>query len=59
MSLCILLSLAASSDAQPAIHFDHSTYDFPEIDQEDQVEHVFAFANAGDRELVIEKLDAS
>jgi len=51
--------MASFSYAQPAISFHQLTYDFAVIGQEDQVEHVFEFANTGDQELVIEKLQAS
>ncbi len=55
---CLLL-FAASSHAQPAISFSQVNYDFAAIGEEDQVEHVFEFANTGDQALVIEKLHAS
>jgi len=51
--------MASFSYAQPAISFHQLAYDFATIAQEDQVEHVFEFANTGDQELVIEKLHAS
>jgi hypothetical protein len=57
--LFILLFIASFSYAQPAISFNQITYDFATIGQEDQVEHVFEFANTGDQELVIDKLQAS
>jgi len=58
-TLFFLLFIASSSYAQPAISFDQLNYDFATIRQEDQVEHVFEFANTGDQELVIERLHAS
>ncbi len=57
--LVLLLFIASFSYAQPAISFNHLNYDFATIGQEDQVEHVFEFANLGDQELVIDKLHAS
>ena len=51
--------MASFSHAQPAISFHQSAYDFATIGQEDQVEHVFEFANTGDQDLVIDKLHAS
>ncbi len=54
-----MLFIASFSYAQPAISFNHLNYDFATIGQEDQVEHVFEFANIGDQELVIDKLQAS
>jgi len=59
LPLFILLFIASFSSAQPAISFNQITYDFAVIGQEDQVEHVFEFANTGDQELVIDKLLAS
>jgi len=59
LQLCILLFIASYSYAQPVVRFDHITYDVPAIGQEAQVEHAFEFVNAGDQELVIDKLDAS
>jgi hypothetical protein len=59
LTLFFLLFIASSSYAQPAISFDQLNYDFATIRQEDQVEHVFEFANTGDQELVIERLHAS
>jgi hypothetical protein len=59
LSLFFLLFIASSSYAQPAISFDQLNYDFATIGQEDQVEHVFEFANTGDQELVIDRLHAS
>jgi hypothetical protein len=54
-----MLFIASYSYAQPAISFSQLNFDFTSIGQNDQVEHVFEFANAGDQELVIEKLQAS
>jgi len=59
LPLFCLLFISSFSYAQPAISFNHITYDFSTIGQEDHVEHVFEFTNTGDQELVIEKLDAS
>ena len=59
LPVVLLLFLASFSYAQPAIRFDQLDYDFATIGQEDQVEHVFEFANAGDQELVIDRLHAS
>jgi hypothetical protein len=59
LSICCLLLIASSSNAQPAISFGQLNFDFTSIGQEDQVEHVFEFANTGDKELVIDKLQAS
>ena len=59
LTLFFLLLIASFSYAQPAISFNQLNYDFGTIGQEDQVEHVFEFANTGDQELVIDKLHAS
>ena len=59
LQLILLLLIASFSYAQPAISFNQITYDFATIGQEDQVNHVFEFANTGDQELVIDKLHAS
>jgi hypothetical protein len=55
----ILFFVASYSSAQPEISFTQITYDFATIGQQDQVEHVFEFANTGDQELVIDELLAS
>jgi hypothetical protein len=57
--LCCLFLIAATSHAQPAINFSKLNFDFAAIGQKDQVEHVFEFTNAGDQELVIDKVQAS
>ena len=59
LPLFLLLFIASFSYAQPSISFNHLAYDFATIGQGDQVEHVFDFANAGDQELVIDKLHSS
>ena len=50
-----LFFLPAVSYAQPSIVFDSENYDFGTV-QGDIIEHTFDFANAGDKELTIEKL---
>ena len=59
LPLFLLLFIASFSYAQPAISFKQLNYDFATIGQEDQVEHIFEFANTGDQELVLDKLLAS
>jgi len=59
LPVVLLLFIASFSFAQPTIRFDQLDYDFATMGQEDQVEHVFEFANTGDQELVIDKLHAS
>ncbi len=55
---CMLL-VSSVSLAQPSIKFDSAEYDFAVISQEDAAEHVFDFTNAGDQELMIEKISPS
>jgi len=59
LPLFFLLFLASFSCAQPAISFKQLNFDFATIGQEDQVEHIFEFTNAGDQDLVIDRLHAS
>jgi len=59
LSVFFLLLVSSFSHAQPVISFNHLSHDFATVGQEDKVEHVFEFANAGDQELVIEKVVAS
>ena len=45
--------------AQPSIVFDNERYDFGTVSNVDTIEHIFEFTNAGDQELVIDKLSPS
>jgi hypothetical protein len=42
--------------AQAQIAFDAESYNFGTVSHEDMLEHVFEFTNAGDQELVIERV---
>lgn len=57
--LVILLFLTSVSYAQPTISFDQNTYDLSAVGQVDTLEQLFDFANTGDQELVINRLEAS
>lgn len=59
LSVFFLLILPALSSAQPSIVFNEVIHDFGTVTQEDAVKHVFEFTNAGDQELVIEKVSAT
>ncbi len=52
--------LAAPSEGTrekaPRIVFDHTEYDFGEVDAGETVEHLFPFRNTGDAPLRIEKV---
>jgi Protein of unknown function (DUF1573) len=59
LGIFLLLFLSAPSFAQPVIHFEEMRHDFGAVGQGETVRHFFEFTNAGDRELVIEKVSAS
>lgn len=42
--------------SQPSILFDTDRHDFGTVSQGDIIEHTFGFTNAGDEDLIIEKL---
>jgi hypothetical protein len=50
------LFLPAICYAQPSIVFDTQYHDFGTVNPGDTIEYTFDFTNAGDRELVVEKL---
>jgi len=54
-----MLRNQGSASTGMGVRFAPEYYDFATIGQEDEVEHVFEFANAGDQELVIDRLHAS
>jgi len=54
--LAFLLLFPAISHAQPSIAFDAETHDFGTVTAGETIEHVFQVRNAGDKELIIEKL---
>lgn len=54
-----LILLPAVSFAQPSIVFEAESYDSGTVNQGDILEHIFNFTNAGDKELVIEKVSPS
>ena len=54
--LAFLLFSPAISHAQPSIAFDAETHDFRTVTAGETIEHVFQVRNAGDKELIIEKL---
>ena len=59
LGIFFLLLLPAPSFAQPAIRFEAMRHDFGAVGQGETVRHFFEFTNAGDGELVIEKVSAS
>jgi hypothetical protein len=54
--LTFLLAFPVIAYAQPSISFDSQSYDFGQIPQGKAIEHTFEVSNAGDAELVIQKL---
>jgi len=41
---------------QPVITFAHTDFDFGEVEQGDDVEHIFTFRNTGNADLIIERV---
>ena len=54
--MAFLLLFPAISFAQPSVAFDAETYDVGAVTAGETIEHVFQVRNAGDKELIIEKL---
>ena len=54
--MILSIFLSSTSYAQPVIEFDSESYHAETITQGDIVEHNFGFTNAGDEDLVIEKI---
>ena len=54
--LMILLFFPIISNAQPAILFDTENYNFGDIIKKDVIEYAFEFTNAGDEELIVNKI---
>lgn len=55
----LLFIIPAVSYAQPAIVFKAETHDFGTVTAGDVIEHTFDFTNAGDKELIIQKVGHS
>jgi len=56
MLLTFLLLFPAISYAQPSLAFDAETHNFGTVTAGETIEHVSQVRNAGDKELIIEKL---
>ncbi len=56
LTAAFFLCVAATSYALPSLRIDKPQHDFGTVTQEDKVEHFFEIENAGDSDLVIEKL---
>jgi len=54
--LALLFLFPAIAHAQPSIIFDEEIHDFGTVTAGETIEHAFQIRNAGDRELIIEKL---
>jgi hypothetical protein len=54
--LAFLFLFPAVSYSQPSIVFDTERHDFGTVPQGDIIEYTFNLTNAGDEELIIEKL---
>jgi hypothetical protein len=54
--LVVLFALPAVSYAQPSITFESENHDFGTVGKGEALEHSFIVTNAGDKELIIEKL---
>jgi Protein of unknown function (DUF1573) len=57
--LIFLFLFPAISYAQPSIVFDSETHDFGTIENSDTLRHTFTITNAGNEDLVIEKVTSS
>ena len=57
--MTIILLLPVLSYAQPSIAFDSEEHDFGTVAPVETIEHVFEFTNAGDQDLLIQKLGSS
>ena len=56
LTVVFFLCAASTSYASPSLRIDKPQHDFGTVTQEDKVEHFFEIENAGDSDLVIEKL---
>jgi hypothetical protein len=54
--LISLFVLPVIAYAQPSISFDSESYDFGTVPQGKLIEHTFEVSNAGEAELIIQKL---
>jgi len=54
-----LLTLPVPLYAQPSVVFEEEDYDFGRIESGQAVEHSFEFINAGNEDLLIEKIVSS
>jgi hypothetical protein len=54
--MIFLLVCPVIAYAQPAISFDSQSYDFGTVPQGKLIEHTFEVSNAGNTELIIQKL---
>lgn len=58
-SVFVLFVCSISEAGQPVARFTHLNYDFGVISEQDKVEHEFELSNAGDEDLLVEKIVAS
>lgn len=54
-----LLVVPALSFSQPSVHFKRVIHDFGTVEPDDAIQHLFEFSNAGDQDLIIEKIAPS
>lgn len=59
LSVVLIISLSRSDQKEPNIEFEQRVYDFGEIDQGEQIVHLFKFKNAGDTLLEIKRVSTS
>lgn len=59
LTLILLMLSCLSAFAAPDLQVKEPRFDFGEVTQGDKVPHVFEFVNAGDENLVIEKVQSS
>jgi hypothetical protein len=52
-------SAGPEASGQSAIVFDNAEFDFGEVDQGEEVQHVFSFRNTGEATLLVEKVRSS
>lgn len=53
-----ILMFTIACNGKPKIKFEHKKFDFGEVEQGDNVKHIFTFKNIGDDTLLISKIRA-
>lgn len=55
----ILLLIPSQAVSAPVVYFDSVRHDFGEVKQSEKPRYVFTFSNAGNEDLIVEKVSAS